>query len=236
MCLTRKREYHERDFRKASGSALHCSTAQEVSIPDTLIGQLISLSGSGARATDGFHVDAFRLWIATPVREKTADWELHFTNNLEEATRWLCLDPYLSLIPSDAGDAEKGLFQCDVEILLTIVRSRFINPPADWRVERMLEAERILHGYGLLKTFAAEMRTSDGHLGRLFKKRTGASFHTYVRDIRVSTAARLLRDRDLSLKTVSLELGYKQSSHLIRDLRQVLKALPSSLRSRHTAY
>lgn len=65
---------------------------------------------------------------------------------------------------------------------------------------------------------------------RTFRRRYGRSPAEYLRECRLELAARLLRDRRLSLRMVAARAGFVDQSHLTRSFRRVLGCTPGDYR------
>jgi AraC family transcriptional regulator len=73
---------------------------------------------------------------------------------------------------------------------------------------------------------------SKSHFCRAFKARFGVSAHAYVTHQRLTEAARLIRETDMSLSGVALACGLYDQSHLCNLFRRHLGASPSAWRRR----
>lgn len=72
---------------------------------------------------------------------------------------------------------------------------------------------------------------SESKFGRAFKERFGQSVTSYVKDIRMSKAAELLRNNpDLSITDIALFVGYGNVVHFARMFRQVYGLSPLQYR------
>ncbi|MCL4474955.1 MAG: response regulator transcription factor [Nitrospirae bacterium] len=67
---------------------------------------------------------------------------------------------------------------------------------------------------------------------RAFKDRFGISFKTYLRDVRVENAARLLKNPDLSIQEISNLVGYESVTHFERVFKEECGMSPRKYRNR----
>ncbi len=67
----------------------------------------------------------------------------------------------------------------------------------------------------------------ENHLSRLCKKFTGASFASFVTELRMERACTYLRHRNLSIAEVSLLAGYHDETHFRKRFKQVYQKTPS---------
>ncbi len=68
---------------------------------------------------------------------------------------------------------------------------------------------------------------STGYFSKLFKKRSGKSFTTYINDMKLEKASRLLENEDIPIINISLELGYDDCSYFIRLFKKKYGKTPS---------
>ncbi len=81
-----------------------------------------------------------------------------------------------------------------------------------------------------LGTAAGLLNMAPGSFCRFFKKRTGQSFMQYVKDIRISTASRLLADTEMSIAQISIESGYNNLANFNFYFKRIMKMTPSEYR------
>ena len=78
---------------------------------------------------------------------------------------------------------------------------------------------------------AARVGLSQRALARGFTALFGTSTHGYLREARLQRARRLLQDTDMLVKTIALEVGYRQTSDLTRAMVARFGASPTALRA-----
>jgi AraC-like DNA-binding protein len=81
-----------------------------------------------------------------------------------------------------------------------------------------------------LSEIAHAVESSVFHLARTFKSRTGFSLHAYRNQLRLRAALERLRDRDVELTDVALELGFSSHSHFTESFRRSFGKTPSFVR------
>jgi AraC family transcriptional regulator len=81
-----------------------------------------------------------------------------------------------------------------------------------------------------LSEIAAAVGSSVFHLARTFKARTGFSLHAYRNQLRLRTALDRLRDPDVDLTGVALDLGFSSHSHFTEAFRRTFGKTPSAVR------
>lgn len=84
-----------------------------------------------------------------------------------------------------------------------------------------------------LATMAAVVGLSVSRFSRQFKARAGVAPHQYLLQLRVDTAARMLRDTDLSIAQVATQCGFSHQEHMTRVLKAQLGVTPAALRRAH---
>lgn len=111
-------------------------------------------------------------------------------------------------------------------------RSGIVLALAPWQLKRI--EERILGasalGYPSLAELAELCGVSQGHLARSFKATTGWQIQKYIAELRVATAAELLRQGELSCEAVAARLGYASPGYFSTVFRRMTGTSPSEVR------
>lgn len=75
------------------------------------------------------HGRVFREWLEMNLEQQAADLALYFSSlpasRKTLAENWLRLRPYVGMPPVWANQAEHELFQCNLEVLLNLLRNEF---------------------------------------------------------------------------------------------------------------
>jgi AraC-like DNA-binding protein len=71
---------------------------------------------------------------------------------------------------------------------------------------------------------------SEAYFLRLFHQQVGTTFGRRLREVRMSRAAHLVKDRTFSIKGIAFNLGYKDVSNFYRDFKQTHGVNPRQLR------
>jgi len=71
---------------------------------------------------------------------------------------------------------------------------------------------------------------SESYLSHLFKSRTGQNFSVYLENLRLTEAARRLKDKSCSLSNLYVELGYTNPTTLRRAFKKHFGITPSEMR------
>lgn len=198
-------------------------------------------------ALKAIHESLFWAWLGYSLERQQPDL-CSFLGGLPPSQKtifraWWRLDPYLSFVPATAQEEETRLFLSDLQILLMILAGRDVprrtsimagSPgTVDWRV---LDAG----GYTLqeysathlaLDSLGSRLKVSGKHLGRLFRRVTGVTFHQYLRAVRIAKAATLLLDPEHAAKEIAPAVGYTDVSNFGRDFKASTGLTPVSYRS-----
>jgi len=87
---------------------------------------------------------------------------------------------------------------------------------------------------GVLELSSTELGSllglSETRVLRLFNAETGMPLHTYVRHVRMSRAAELLKDNLIPIKSIAWRFGYSVVSNFYRDFKIVHGTSPRRLR------
>ncbi|MDD7306657.1 MAG: AraC family transcriptional regulator [Peptoniphilaceae bacterium] len=84
-----------------------------------------------------------------------------------------------------------------------------------------------------LASLACDIHVSKNYLCRLFKKKTGLSFCSYLNIQRVNHAKDLL-DQDKTLDYISYECGFCSLSHFSTNFKRLTGLSPSAYKKQHT--
>lgn len=67
---------------------------------------------------------------------------------------------------------------------------------------------------------------SPNYVGRLFKERTGMSVSSYITDVRLSQAAKLIENSGLKMSTISDQVGFSNQSSFYKSFKQKYSVTP----------
>lgn len=81
-----------------------------------------------------------------------------------------------------------------------------------------------------LTEIARDVGSSVFHLARMFKTRAGFSLHAYRNQLRLRAALERLRDLDVDLIEIALDLGFSSHSHFTDTFRRNFGQTPSAVR------
>lgn len=91
------------------------------------------------------------------------------------------------------------------------------NLKFDWTVEKMAEGSNV----------------SKEHFHKLFKKTTGQSPISFVRNLRLEKAKELLETTNLRVKEIIAEVGIRDQTHFVRDFKKVYGFKPNEYRQKY---
>jgi transcriptional regulator GlxA family with amidase domain len=77
---------------------------------------------------------------------------------------------------------------------------------------------------------AAQWGLSRSRFEHLFKKQTGDTFKSQLREVRLAHAKSLLADYSLTVKEVAFRCGYSSSSSFAHEFKKLLHSSPSKYR------
>jgi AraC-like DNA-binding protein len=102
----------------------------------------------------------------------------------------------------------------------------------DPRVRSILMLVR--HGRGPINFAILEesqrLGLSQAHLNRLFRREVGTGFRSYLRTLRMKTAAKLLQDQTRAIKAIAQEIGYSDVSNFYHDFHAAYGISPRQFR------
>lgn len=82
---------------------------------------------------------------------------------------------------------------------------------------------------------ARMMNYSDAYFCKLFKQCFDQNFTSYLTGFRVNEAKKLLKDRSISVKDVSMRVGYYDSNYFAKVFKRMTGMIPSEYRDSETA-
>ncbi|RXZ82231.1 response regulator [Paenibacillaceae bacterium] len=96
------------------------------------------------------------------------------------------------------------------------------------QVQRLIERE---YGNALtIDSLAESVHLSPNHLRALFKDHTGNTVHEYTTQVRLESAAELLRDSELKIHEIAAKVGYDSTSHFCALFHKKRGLTPSQYR------
>lgn len=81
-----------------------------------------------------------------------------------------------------------------------------------------------------LNKISDEFQISESYFSHLFKEKKGVNFSTYLENMRLSEASRLIRETDISLNELYLSVGYNNANTFRRAFKKVYGMTPSAMR------
>ena len=81
-----------------------------------------------------------------------------------------------------------------------------------------------------LNKISDEFRISESYFSHMFKEKTGVNFSTYLEDIRMAEAARLIQTSEIGLNELYIAVGYNNSTSFRRAFKKVYGITPSAMR------
>lgn len=122
---------------------------------------------------------------------------------------------------------------------IEIATSLFYAPPADellcQRIKR-LNRERVQKVVAILKENLADppaleeigrrVGCSHFHLSRIFSEQAGRTIFQHLRELRLERAATLLREGELQITQIAMEVGYSSPSHFTTAFREAFGCCP----------
>ncbi len=104
-------------------------------------------------------------------------------------------------------------------------RHRFRGPLQDYLAEHFADPDMSL------KALAVRFKLSEVYLSRLFRELFSKNFHTYVLELRMGRALRLLRETDYTVDRVASDAGYASSHAFRRAFKRHFGVSPSEART-----
>ncbi|NLU07074.1 MAG: helix-turn-helix domain-containing protein [Clostridiales bacterium] len=84
-----------------------------------------------------------------------------------------------------------------------------------------------------LDEMASLCNISSSYFSKLFKKVTGENFSNYINKLRMKKAKELLESSDISIKNLSIDLGFEDCGYFVKVFKKIVGVTPSSYRLQH---
>lgn len=78
-----------------------------------------------------------------------------------------------------------------------------------------------------LQDCAEMFHTSSSYIARMFKKYTDTNFSSYLNDLRIKEATKLLKETDLSIKEVCYKIGYNNLNYFYKMFKKNVGVTPT---------
>lgn len=98
-------------------------------------------------------------------------------------------------------------------------------------IEKYIEKNYMDPSMGLNK-ISDEFQISESYFSHMFKEKTGVNFSTYLENIRMSEAAKLIKETDISLNELYISVGYNNANTFRRAFKKTYGVTPSSMREK----
>ena len=109
----------------------------------------------------------------------------------------------------------------------------------DWRIEKVIQHLRRevcnLEPRLAITHLAGSVNLSTSRLRHLFKSETGVSLKKRLIAARLETGRELLEGSLLTVKEVTVRVGYTHVSHFVRDFKRIYQISPAEYRKQHLA-
>ena len=136
-----------------------------------------------------------------------------------------------TLHANNRQDLKKGI-EALLQVLKDQTRSRERELSPMIRRADMIIREEYRQGL-TLDELAERLRVTPEYLSAQFHREMGATFGTYIRDIRMEQAKKLLLHTDKKLYEIAGEVGYADPKYFSRVFREQTGALPADYRKLH---
>jgi AraC-like DNA-binding protein len=81
-----------------------------------------------------------------------------------------------------------------------------------------------------LNKISDEFQISESYFSHMFKEKTGVNFSTYLENIRLHEAARLIKETEIGLNELYITVGYNNANTFRRAFKKVYGVTPSAMR------
>lgn len=120
------------------------------------------------------------------------------------------------------------------QLLLVLLRQQEVDAATAARETRVARVVRHLHGHYTerieLESLAERFFVSRHHLAREFRRHTGTTVISYVNDLRVDQARRLLIESEVPIARIAEDVGFTTVTHFNRVFRERTGTTPRQVR------
>jgi len=121
-----------------------------------------------------------------------------------------------------------------LEMIAEVSRRRMGDPAKGSAPAWLRRAREMMHAHFLEPLGAAAIAREAGvhpvHLARVFRRHTGVSLGTYMRELRLERAAARLADSEDPISDIALECGFTDQAHFTRAFRSRTGTTPNRYR------
>jgi len=122
-------------------------------------------------------------------------------------------------------------------LMLTVSYNEFIKGKSNHRIEKVFEY--IHENYKSpfrLSVLSSIIHMNEASFCRFFKKNTSKTVTQYIKELRISYAARLLIDTDLSVTKIAFDSGYNDLSNFSKHFKEIKHNSPLRFRNSFLEY
>lgn len=84
-----------------------------------------------------------------------------------------------------------------------------------------------------LNKISDEFQISESYFSHMFKEKTGVNFSTFLENVRMNEAMRLIKESDISLNELYIAVGYNNPNSFRRAFKKIYGVTPSSIREKN---
>ncbi|OGJ89207.1 MAG: hypothetical protein A2268_13400 [Candidatus Raymondbacteria bacterium RifOxyA12_full_50_37] len=139
-----------------------------------------------------------------------------------------------SLVPQAAEKSSFRTAVYDMELLHAIIRLLTVETlpdivvrPSEGKIRTIIDViESVAHQPTSLNEIAKKSSLSKFHLCRIFKAATGLTVQTYLNQLRINRACRMLREEDKNVTETCFECGFSNLSYFIQVFSRIVGQPP----------
>lgn len=211
-------------FYKGQGGLNASGTKMSVSLFETII-YPAGLDHQESPASDGVR-EIICIWVDLPELKLHEPLQIHDRDNAH--------GDLFKMIYREAkrDNRDNFVLECQLKLLLSmLLRSQ--GEDAGQKKELTLALQYIHNHYTekiSIEQLAKIEHISKSYLARLFKQKTGMTAVSYIHQLRIEAAKRLLKESELNINEVAYQVGFESPKYFYRSFTRLVKQSPSNFR------